>query len=137
VDLGFDPTDVLTFRMSLDRDADSPSAASFYRDLLAQLRNLPGVTSAAASTAHPLSRAATGFTRPYRRIDERTASAAAEKTQMSMVTPDFFATLDIPILAGSSPASCGCRAPLHRRSFRVHTRHRAGRVDPVTALRAD
>jgi len=50
VDLGFSPTQLLTFRDSLPSDpyAGKPETRQFHEQLLARMRNLPGVVAAAA-----------------------------------------------------------------------------------------
>ena len=56
IDLGFDPHNVLTMRVSLPASAyETPeSAVLFYRQLLGRVRAVPGVTAAAAVRSLPL-----------------------------------------------------------------------------------
>lgn len=56
VDLGFDPANVLTMRISVPSSsyASPESAVVFYRQLLGRVRALPGVTAASAVRALPL-----------------------------------------------------------------------------------
>ncbi|MBL8191487.1 MAG: ABC transporter permease, partial [Acidobacteria bacterium] len=75
-------------------------AAPYYRQLLEQLRAVPGVQAAAAVTTLPMSRTGSDFERPYWRANEPEPSANADKVSVRMATPEYFPTLGIPVLAG-------------------------------------
>jgi predicted permease len=93
---GFDPSGVVAARLSLPRTSYEGAARSAFAERLAErLAALPGVSAASVSTDLPLrgnSNAATLL------VDQ----PAAEPIRFFRhgVTPGFFATLGIPILAG-------------------------------------
>jgi predicted permease len=95
--LGFDPSGLLTMRVSLPGAASESDAASA-RDLLVQVARLPGVESAALGSDAPLtsssaiSYAAEGHPEP--RPEDR------PRAYIHFVTTDFFHTLRIPLIAG-------------------------------------
>ena len=96
---GFDAGHVLTARLT------APSARytqtqrlQFYDRLLGKLRTLPGVQSAAAAYPLPLVGGSIGISI---QIEGRlTAPGDAPTEQLGVVTPDFFRTLRIPVVAG-------------------------------------
>jgi len=99
VDPGFDPHHLLTASISLpDSQYPGLKKAQFYDELLRRLSALPGVTSVAAGLPIPLSRnnIAVSFSiegRPVAKGDQPDAP-------VSIVTPEFFRTLRIPVLSG-------------------------------------
>src|ERR1019366_9668077 len=111
VDPGFDPHHVLTAQISLPA-AHYPHdrRLQFYDAFLARLAALPGVQSAAAGYPLPLSSSDIdiSFTiegRPVAPGDEPNAA-------VGIVTPGYFETLRIPILAGRAfTARDGTKAP--------------------------
>ena len=111
VDPGFDPHHVLTAQINLP-DARYPHdrKLQFYGAFLARLAALPGVESAAAGYPLPLSSSDIdiSFTiegRPVAPGDEPNAA-------VGIVTPGYFETLRIPILAGRAfTAHDGTTAP--------------------------
>lgn len=102
VPLGFPPERLLTLRVNLtsDRYAPGPGQIAFHNQALARIRGLPMVRSAAIATDIPLS-----GDRPYSSmaflVEGRTALAMADRPQAdsAIVSPDFFATMGIPVLA--------------------------------------
>src|SRR5262249_29993609 len=97
---GFDPAGVTTFNLSLP-DAKYPDAAqngAFVASLLERLKSRPGVDRVAAAFGLPF---ATGFgaSTSFRRIGEDD-TADGPSAAMRIVTPDYFATLRIPVVAG-------------------------------------
>jgi putative ABC transport system permease protein len=100
VDPGFVPDAVLTLQTALPRPKyDSPvRRAEFYRQVLTEVRALPGVQSAAYITGLPM--IMTGrlgtvvITGQEVRRDVRNAAS------MRFVTPQFFGTLGIPLRRG-------------------------------------
>lgn len=98
--LGFDPENVVTTRVSLSphRFADGPERVRFLDDLLRAIGERPEVRSAGAVTQLPLSGAflASGFAPE--------GAVAPADTQLTAdlrgVTPEYFRTMGIPILAG-------------------------------------
>lgn len=100
--LGFDPSSVLTFSVSLPQsryeDADGLEARDFQQQLIERIRALPGVASVSNSTTPPLNAGwqasfAVEGTHP---TDGRNLPLA----EMAIVSDDFFNTLRLPILRG-------------------------------------
>jgi putative ABC transport system permease protein len=101
VEPGFDTSNLLTMHISLNGQAyGQGKAGPYYQQLLERLRALPGVMAAAAVTTLPMSSAGTDFERPFWRANEPEPSAAADNVSVRMATPEYFPTLDIPLLAG-------------------------------------
>jgi putative ABC transport system permease protein len=105
VDPGFDPHRVLTFGVSLP-SADYPrpaQSALFYQQLLERLEALPGVRSAGAVFGLPLT--GFGYSISVSSVDGRTLSQdeqEAQSVQIRVVTPEYFATLGVPLRRGRS-----------------------------------
>ncbi|MFI5233917.1 MAG: FtsX-like permease family protein, partial [Gemmatimonadales bacterium] len=101
VDMGFDAQDVLTYQLSLP-DARYPKAANvelFYQSLLARMRSIPGVRSAAAISGLPLD--GYGYSISTHSLDGTEIEASAQpSTQVRFVTPGVFATLGISVIEG-------------------------------------
>lgn len=82
-----------------NRNVDAAAARSFATRLLQRLRELPSVESAAIATQVPLDihgLPLRGFTIEGRARDERNPDRALS----NVVTPDYFKTMGIPIVAG-------------------------------------
>ena len=96
---GFAADSVMTFRTALPRPKyDSTHVrAEFYRRVLSEVRALPGVTSAGYTTALPfvLTGGIGGITIPGVDLGPRPDGAS-----MRFVSPDYFATMGIPLLMG-------------------------------------
>jgi putative ABC transport system permease protein len=100
IEPGFD-AGVLTVRMSLPRPpyGEAATISRFYRELESRVRALPGVVSVSASNHIPLNGALA--TVDYKVADRPPASEDQLPTaQYRMVTPRFFETMGIPLLAG-------------------------------------
>ncbi len=100
VPVGFTPEALLTFRISLPSSAYGDPAAmrSFIARLLPKLEAAPGVARAAASMALP---PAITTMAPYVTGDQPMVAIGERPVgQWSAVTPDYFSTLGIPIVAG-------------------------------------
>jgi putative ABC transport system permease protein len=103
VPLGFPPEKLLTLRVNLtsDRYATGQAQMDFYNQALSRIRSLPMVRSAAIATDVPLS-----GDRPFSSmaflVEGRPPLPVADRPQAdgATVSPDFFATMGIPILAG-------------------------------------
>jgi predicted permease len=99
VDPGFDPHHVLTASIDLpDNQYPSLKRAQFQEELLSRLAALPGIESVSSGYPLPLSQhnIGIGFTvegHPVAKGDEPDAPT-------SIVTPGFFRTMRIPLLAG-------------------------------------
>jgi putative ABC transport system permease protein len=104
---GLDPVGVLTMQIWLGgeayrrgEDRDQIAAATrFYDELLTRVRALPGVTAASAVTTLPLGGGVDGYGlhiagRAYANPEQ------APSGDRFVVTPQFFATLRIPLLRG-------------------------------------
>ena len=101
VNPGFRAAQTLSFRTALPAAAypEEPQRVSFYQRALERFRALPGVTSAGAISALPLSGSSFGFTftiegDPPPRPGEEPAM------QTRVVTPDFFPAMGIPLMRG-------------------------------------
>lgn len=96
-DIGFDPDGVVAATIDLGPplDYDSERGYAFQRTLLERVRALPGVESAALSQYVQLSGMRSGGN--VRRADEPSLNTHAA---YSAVTPDYFATMRIEIVAG-------------------------------------
>lgn len=100
VDGGFDPTRVVTLKVSLPgaRYPDAAAQNLFVRQVLDRIKTLPGVESASVTTRLPL-----GGGESHRGIQiEGRPSRPGEDldTFYSVVAPGYFHTLGIPILRG-------------------------------------
>ena len=101
VDPGFDPDGLLTFRLSLpDRDyAGAREVADFHRILAERLRALPGVAGAGGASWLPLSGFGSGTGHSLEDFP-REPEAVPPVFVTQRVTPGFFETLGIPLVAG-------------------------------------
>jgi len=101
VDPGFNPTNVLTLRVSLPSTKYSKpnQYIAFFQQLLEDVRALPGVRAATIDNSFPL----TGMT-PGTDFDiagKPAAPRGAEPlTQVQLVGSDYFRTMQIPLLKG-------------------------------------
>src|SRR5579864_5088421 len=101
VDTGFRPEGVLTMRISLPNEkyAKIEQNRTFFRALLAQIRQLPGVDAAGGATGLPLS--ATGWsgttTVDSQAVQPQDASPEADQRP---VFPGYFEALAIPLVRG-------------------------------------
>ena len=101
VALGFDPTHVLTARVSLPtaKYTSEEQAASFYRRLLDEIHGLPGVTSAGLASDAPLSGGdSVMYVAPL--IPGGASSPTPVQASWRVVTSDFLQTLRIPLRRG-------------------------------------
>jgi len=102
IDPGFNPADMLTARVQMPavRYPRPQQRADFYSNALARIRVLPGVEQAAAVTSLPMTRP--GFMRTdYWRSDRpRPAPGAGSSADVRPITPNFFKTMGIRIVAG-------------------------------------
>jgi predicted permease len=96
--LGFDPHNVLTATVSLpvSRYADPPAKAGVMRKALEQMRAMPGVESASIVDSLPMDGADSA------RLSIKTDSSVAmlDETWFLSVSPDYFSTLKVAMLAG-------------------------------------
>jgi len=104
VNPGFSVDHILTMQMSLPQvrypDSRSDLTSGFFQQLIERVRTLPGVESAAVTSALPLGPGGWGklFTR-----EDQPAPASLEEiplVQYRQMSADYFSTLKIPLLKG-------------------------------------
>lgn len=101
IPLGFDPHGVLTFRIVMqDQQYDDPARrAQFVTGIEQTLRTLPGVTSVGAATLPPVDGCCSQFT--VHIVGEPSPDGGpAPLITGTIVTPDYFRTMGIPIVRG-------------------------------------
>jgi predicted permease len=98
IDLGFDPHNVRTasYDLVMQNYSDERRAA-FRRDLLARVRQMPGVEAAALANLPPLSGTLIGTAVE---TVETGAGPSAAATFLDGVGPGYFSTMGIPIVRG-------------------------------------
>jgi putative ABC transport system permease protein len=98
LDPGFSPENVLTMTTSLSRNkyGELPKRDAFYRQVLERVTALPGVVSAAYTTAVPITMkgGANGFS-----IEGR-AQQSGQNANQRQISADYFRTLSIPLHKG-------------------------------------
>ncbi|MFG1691461.1 ABC transporter permease [Gemmatimonadota bacterium] len=101
VDPGFNPENVLTFRMARDwPDYHADRRAEFHVELSERLAALPGAVSAGAGTWMPLTG---GFRASIAKQEEPDVPRGERPVVRYLsVTPTYFETLEIPLLRGRS-----------------------------------
>ena len=101
VDRGFEIERVLSLDLALmpERYQGSERVA-FYRDLLDNLRTLPGVTSAGAISILPLTPQSEGNTFVIYRDSDTEARLDRPIAHSRAVTPGYFAAIGIPLVTG-------------------------------------
>ncbi|HVD91345.1 MAG TPA: ABC transporter permease, partial [Vicinamibacterales bacterium] len=103
VDMGFAPERLLVLRTTVPvRSAEeAPRATAFYRDLLTELRALPGVNGAAGVTSLPTSVASNGgYWLEGGPGFQQLGIARSPQAIFNVVTPDYFRTMSIPMKRG-------------------------------------
>jgi len=99
---GFDATDVITTRLSLSDATYKTSAqqAAFYDQLIEKVRAIPGVETVGAVSTIPLSRERMiiGFSMADEPRGDGIAPAHGE--ELDVTSPDFFASMRIPVKTG-------------------------------------
>ncbi|MDI3289619.1 ABC transporter permease [Polyangium sp. 15x6] len=98
--LGFDPEGVLTAKLAITnpRYKDDKAKAAFARDLLARVKNLPGVTGAGITTNLPIS---VRYSQSFR-IEGKTP-AADERWPYAVhreITPGYLEAMRVPLIEG-------------------------------------
>ncbi len=96
IDPGFQPDHLLALRAPIPRATEHSHAEAYYRELQTRLAALPGVQSIALANAQPLTGA--HVTEEFQ-VPGRVDPAEVE---YRVVTPNYFATLGIPIRRGRS-----------------------------------
>jgi putative ABC transport system permease protein len=104
VDLGLKTDHVLTFYLPVpeSRSKDPNRMTAYYRDMLAHIAAVPGVTHATAMTGLPIYGG--GFGMPFTLDGGPTYANPSQRpgTGFGMVTPDYFQTFGIQTLSGRS-----------------------------------
>ncbi|HEY7287216.1 MAG TPA: ABC transporter permease [Vicinamibacterales bacterium] len=101
VPLGFDPENVFTlqFRLPQNKYPRPEDIARFFKEAIEQVRAVPGVQSAAFVRAVPFS--GNGGMIGYAAEGKPSPDPASlPQSRFHIVTPDYFKTMRIPILAG-------------------------------------
>jgi predicted permease len=100
VELGFEPARVLTAQVAVPQGGERnlPRSVQVFERVAAEVRRLPGVESAALVTILPLSRNHSSSTVNLDRPEPRPGEEL--EGNVRVVTPDYFKTLGVPLLAG-------------------------------------
>ncbi|HEX7773508.1 MAG TPA: ABC transporter permease, partial [Pyrinomonadaceae bacterium] len=101
VNIGLDPKNVLTAPLSLPQAKyrEPEQRATFYKQLVEQMRHLPGVEAASATGTLPLS--GNNWGRSLTVEGHQVLSVGdADVIQHTVVTPGYFRTMGIALLAG-------------------------------------
>ncbi|MFZ0522386.1 MAG: ABC transporter permease [Candidatus Acidiferrales bacterium] len=99
VNPGFDPHNVMASNVDLpDAKYSDTQKAQFFRELIPQLRALPGVQSAAA--IYPLPMGGDEIRTSFQIDGHPVAPSEEPHASLRTVTPDYFATMRIPLLQG-------------------------------------
>ena len=99
VDLGFNPANVLTFRIAVPATFTGQQVTEFYRQILDRVRSIPGVDSAVIARNLPMSGGDPSM--PITVDGKNPAPVQGEiVTRYRAVGEGYFRTLQIPILRG-------------------------------------
>jgi putative ABC transport system permease protein len=101
VNIGLDAHNVLTAEVSLPRAKykEVDQRVAFYKRLLERMRNLPGIEAASATGTLPLGGGGWGRSLTVEGFPVLSVGQAPA-IQHTVVTPDYFRTMGIPLLAG-------------------------------------
>jgi putative ABC transport system permease protein len=101
VELGFNPTRLLTLRveMSVSKAQDLARLTNFYQQALERVQALPGVQAASVATAAPIATPGMGNSLV---IEDKPDPPPGQSMSANnrVVSPDYFQTLGIPLLRG-------------------------------------
>jgi putative ABC transport system permease protein len=104
VDLGIRTDHVLTFSLPVPdaRSKDPARISAYYRDILAHIGAVPGVSHATVMTGYPLFGA--GFGMPFTLAGGQSYADPSQRpgSGFGMVTPDYLATLGAHLIKGRS-----------------------------------
>lgn len=99
VDLGFNPENVITMRLSVPKARYSiPRTASFYHQLLERVRTLPGVKAVAVVNQLPMSDATANASFDVEGRPSSNSNVNVADTQI--ISPDYFRAMGISLLQG-------------------------------------
>jgi putative ABC transport system permease protein len=101
VDPGFDVQNLLVLRIAPDVTRyRGAQVTDYYGRVINAIRELAGVESAAAVTFLPMSTIGQDFYRPYWLGGARPDGFAVTQANVRMATPEYFATLGLPLVSG-------------------------------------
>ena len=102
VDMGFAPERllVLSTQVPVRNIEDAPRATDFYRDLLPELRAIPGVTAAAGVRGIPTAVVSNGGYLLEGGPTFAQVGVRAPQAVFTVVTPEYFRTIGVPIKRG-------------------------------------
>jgi len=102
VDMGFDSERLLVLRtvVPVTTMEEAPRASAFYRDLLADVRAIPGVNAAGAVTSLPTQIRSTGSYWIGGGPGPEQSGINAPQAVLNVVTPEYFRTLRVPMRTG-------------------------------------
>ncbi|MFZ0745485.1 MAG: ABC transporter permease [Terracidiphilus sp.] len=104
IDLGVNTTRVQTFSLPApeSRPKDPAQIVSYYQQMLASIKSVPGVLDASASVGLPLE--GPGFGMPFTIAGQPDYADPSQRpgAGFSMVTPDYFKTYGIQLIRGRS-----------------------------------
>jgi putative ABC transport system permease protein len=102
VDMGFAPDRLLVVHTAVPIRGmpDAPRATAFYRDLLADVRALPGVASVGAVTSLPTAIRSNGGYSIEGRPTLAQTGIRSPQALFTVTTPDYFRTLRVPFRSG-------------------------------------
>ncbi|MCI0415427.1 ABC transporter permease [bacterium] len=102
VNPGFQFRNVLVFPVFLDMEkyGSGEKSRSYYKRLIEDLQNLPGIVSVGGATALPTSPLGPDFERPVWEKSGLPVDQSKRHADVRMVTPDYFRTLGISVLHG-------------------------------------
>jgi predicted permease len=99
VDPGFNPSQVLTFRISMPlKRYDVLAQSRFFHQLLPQLQALPGVQKVTAAYPMPLTQGDINIS--FSIVGQPSPLGQEPSARVSLIAPDFFQTLQVPLLQG-------------------------------------
>jgi putative ABC transport system permease protein len=98
VDPGFDSHRVLTFQLDSPARRQGSQLPAFFREVVARISALPGVTSASAVASLPLTGDNIGGSIEIE--GHSTPMESRPSADFNAVEPDYFATVGVPLIAG-------------------------------------
>ena len=131
--LGFDPQNVLLFSANPGNGGYKGARLdSFYQDLIARLRSIPGVESVAASQITLINDSMNGY--PVKEAEGAPNPVPVDRSMMAFnyVSPDFFKTMKIPVIAGREISDADTTgAPLVALINQTAARNLFGEQNPI------
>lgn len=102
VDLGFDADRLVVLRTAVPVAGREqwPRATAFYRDLLPEIRSIPGVVAAGAVTGLPTAVRSNGGYWLEGGPGPKESGVRSPQAIFTVVTPDYFRAMRIPLTRG-------------------------------------